>query len=99
LIKVWKHASSGAYGAVSEGTIFIPAGDSWFDPLNTGEKELEFNHSLYDFDSGTCSSKPRQQLNEITAWNDAPNVYGSMKTWRLSRQGICHCAMRFSRPV
>ncbi len=57
--------------------IIIPAGENWFDPENTGEKELEFNRSLYDVDSGTSSSNPRQQLNEITGWIDASNVYGS----------------------
>jgi peroxidase len=57
--------------------IVIPAGDNWFDPENTGEKELEFNRSLYEVDSGTGSSNPRQQLNEITGWIDASNVYGS----------------------
>ena len=57
--------------------ITIPAGDMWFDPANTGEKELRFNRSLYAVDSGTSSSNPRQQLNEITGWIDASNVYGS----------------------
>lgn len=57
--------------------IAIPAGDVWFDPDNSGEKVLEFNRSLYDVNSGTSESNPRQQLNEITGWIDASNVYGS----------------------
>jgi len=57
--------------------ILIPAGDVWFDPENTGERELQFNRSLYDVDSGTSAANPRQQLNEITGWIDASNVYGS----------------------
>ena len=57
--------------------IAIPAGDSWFDPASTGEQELAFNRSLYQVDSGTGSGNPRQQLNEVTGWIDASNVYGS----------------------
>jgi len=53
----------------------IPAGDAWFDPEGTGSVEMTFNRSLYDLATG--SDSPRQQLNEITAWIDASNVYGS----------------------
>lgn len=57
--------------------IAIPVGDIWFDPQATGERVMSFNRSLYDTDSGTNSSNPRQQLNEISGWIDASNVYGS----------------------
>lgn len=57
--------------------IRIPVGDVWFDPTSTGARELVFNRSLYDVDSGTSSTNPRQQLNEISGWIDASNVYGS----------------------
>ncbi|MEM7304803.1 MAG: peroxidase family protein [Pseudomonadota bacterium] len=50
----------------------IPPGDEFFDPNNSGDEFLEFNRSIY-----TIEDNIRQQLNEITAWIDASNVYGS----------------------
>ncbi len=55
--------------------ISVPAGDPFFDPTGAGETSIDLNRSLYDPDTGIDS--PRQQLNEITAWIDASNVYGS----------------------
>ncbi len=57
--------------------IAIPSGDAWFDPEGTGTVELPFNRSVYDPETGTAPVNPRQQLNEITGWIDASNVYGS----------------------
>ena len=47
------------------------------DPFFTPGTVFEFNRSLSDPKSGKNVKKPRQQVNEITAWIDASNVYGS----------------------
>ena len=57
--------------------ILVPVGDPYFDPAGTGTAVISFNRSLYDPASGTGVDNPRQQLNEITTWIDASNVYGS----------------------
>jgi hypothetical protein len=57
--------------------IEVPAGDPDFDPDGTGEVVIAFNRSIYDPATGVGLGNPRQQLNEITAWIDASNVYGS----------------------
>jgi len=57
--------------------ILIPAGDPYFDPDGTGTRVMPVNRSLYDKSTGTNTGNPRQQVNEITGWIDASNVYGS----------------------
>ncbi|GJM11022.1 MAG: hypothetical protein DHS20C11_32980 [Lysobacteraceae bacterium] len=52
--------------------ISVPTGDPSFDPGSSGTAQIDFNRSIYDPDS-----TPRQQINEITAWIDGSNVYGS----------------------
>lgn len=60
--------------------IAVPAGDPQFDPFNTGTAQIPLNRSIYDPTTGTDASNPRQQLNLITAFLDASNVYGSDQT-------------------
>ena len=55
----------------------LPQGDPWFDPDGTGTKEMDFERSAWDPVSGTGSDNPRQQINIITTWIDASQVYGS----------------------
>lgn len=57
--------------------ITIPLGDPYFDPQSTGTVEMALNRSIYAPETGDSVDNPRQQLNEITAWIDASNVYGS----------------------
>jgi peroxidase len=57
--------------------IACPLGDPFFDPEGAGSGVIPFNRSLYDHASGVDIDNPRQQINEITAWIDASNVYGS----------------------
>ena len=52
--------------------IEVPAGDPDFDPLNTGEVTIPLDRSHYNIVNGV-----RQQVNQITAFVDASNVYGS----------------------
>ncbi len=51
----------------------VPAGDPFFDPFNTGMEVIGLHRSLYTVDSAGV----RQQINQITAWVDGSNVYGS----------------------
>lgn len=55
----------------------IPAGDPQFDPTGSGSVFMPFERSTFDPETGTGPGSPRQQMNMITAWIDASNVYGS----------------------
>ncbi len=41
---------------------------------------INFNRTIYDPTTGTSVNNPRQQINEISAYIDATNVYGSNAT-------------------
>ena len=55
----------------------VPRGDPVFDPFSSGGRTMNFTRSLFDRDSGTGPNNPREQVNRITAFIDASNVYGS----------------------
>ena len=53
--------------------IDVPSGDPFFDPFGTGTQQIDLNRSIYEIDGDGV----RQQVNEITAFIDGSNVYGS----------------------
>ena len=60
--------------------ISIPQGDPVFDPTSTGIMVIPMKRSNFDPNTGTSINNPRQHNNEITAFLDASNVYGSDQT-------------------
>jgi hypothetical protein len=57
---------------VEEFDIPVPLGDPFFDPAGTGSQTISLDRSFYNAVNGV-----RQQVNAITAYIDASNVYGS----------------------
>ncbi len=55
----------------------VPIGDPEFDHNQTGTQEIDFIRSIFDSSSGTSVDNPREQINELTAYIDGSNVYGS----------------------
>jgi len=52
--------------------IEVPQGDPYFDPTNSGTAQIPLSRSAYEEVQGV-----RQQVNVLTAFIDASNVYGS----------------------
>lgn len=59
-----------------EFNIPVPAGDVHFDPFGTGVQEIGMTRSFGETDNDGV----RQQVNAITSYIDASNVYGSDET-------------------
>ena len=58
--------------------IIVPSGDPFFDPNGSGLMVIHLTRSIHNDES------PRQQINQITSYIDASNVYGSDENTALS---------------
>ena len=66
-----------AQGPAEPMPIAVPTGDPSFDPTSTGTATINFDRSAYHPGTGNDLAYPRQQMNQITHFVDASNVYGS----------------------
>lgn len=65
-----------ARGGTTEAfNITVPSGDPYFDPSSTGTQQILMSRSAYDPHTGAFNA--RQQVNTVTAYIDASQVYGS----------------------
>lgn len=68
-------------GTVNESfPIPVPQFDNPFDLTGTGTQTLPLRRSIFDAATGTSTSNPRQQIDQITAWIDGSMIYGSDST-------------------
>ena len=74
--------------------IDISPGDPVFDPFQTGLMQIQLFRSVYDTSTGITNA--RQQVNEITAWIDGSNVYGSDQETAKSLREFKNGRMRTS---
>ena len=65
-----------AHAPAEPAPIPVPTGDPWFDPAATGSATISLHRSTYHPGTGYWPYA-RQQLNQITHFIDASNVYGS----------------------
>ena len=57
--------------------ITVPSGDPFLDPEGTGEVTIPLNSTGFREGTGTDVNNPAQIPNNITAWLDGSNIYGS----------------------
>ncbi len=62
-------------GSVEAFNIPVPMGDPYFDPNSTGRMTIPLNRSAFDPATGVTSA--RQQVNTVSSFIDASQVYGS----------------------
>ena len=63
--------------AVESLPISVPTGDPVFGPIGTRRPTLAFTRSQFYPGTGTGPDNPREQINSLTAFIDASQVYGS----------------------